>query len=158
MEPYSIQLCSKDCLHPSKTSKKVYYSLIHDPSRPHTTKNSTPQGTGDLTMEGRRSTNSPFLSHIQHQSTTITCYFIGFFSRVGGCPSKKRCFQRELISPNTLPQKSCAIMRYTVIVEWSNFKLPPLEGSQQSLSPPPYLNLKEYNKLKNEAKTSTSRS
>jgi hypothetical protein len=46
-------------------------------------------------------------------------------------------------------------MRNKNIVIWSNVE-PLLEGTQQSLSSPLCLNLKEYNKLKNEVKKSTS--
>jgi hypothetical protein len=45
-------------------------------------------------------------------------------------------------------------MKYDDVEERSNIKHPFLEGTQHNLSSPPYLNLKEYNKLKNKVFTS----
>jgi hypothetical protein len=76
----------------------------------------------------------------------------------GGCQKKKKSrSQGNIMPPNTVPRERAGFMRYNDIKERSNIKHPSLE-SERSLSSPPCLNLKEYNKLKSEVKTSTSQS
>ena len=116
-----------ECYHQStnkKTSQLLYYAS------PKIAQNDWKRHKAQATSQWRRrwSTNSPFLLHEQHLSTTMTCPLPKVVhSRdisYGHRPSKKGCSQRNLSPPNTLPRKMSAIITSKNTVEWANNEQP----------------------------------
>ena len=96
------------------------------------------------------------LTLFTHTTPITLCFLRLFMVRIfpRAAVQAKITSLKGTLSPSTPPRERGTLMKYDDVEERSNIKHPFLEGTQHNLSSPPYLNLKEYNKLKNEVKTS----